>query len=167
MQDVLTAWNPQPRPRTLRSAQDVTRLHADALCHRLTRRLIRYLQSRTDCRLSGDDTVLANIWDEVCVQIQHEESFYWDVYEETMSLSMFWYLQELTDYDQLAIWLQTDDGWSWQWDIDNDSEEIEGKQPDFLLDDLVTYILRKYVYQEAERWSNRRITAYIDSQFWD
>jgi hypothetical protein len=163
MTEALTCWNPQQRSRPLRSAQDVARLYADALCQRLTRRLIRYFQGRKDCLLSGDDTILGNVWDEVCVQVQIERSFYWDAYDETLSMTLQSYLEELSDYEQLAIWLQTDDGWSWQWDIDNDSEAIEGKAPDFLLDDLTHYILRQYVYPEAGRWSNQRITAYIET----
>jgi hypothetical protein len=163
MTEALTCWSSQNRRQPLRSAQDVARLYADASCQRLTRRLIRYFQSRKDCLLSGDDTILDNVWDEVCVQVQDEASFYWDAYEETMLMVLQSYVEELSDYEQFAIWLQTDDGWSWQWDVDNDPEEIEGTAPDFLLDDLTHYILRHYVYPEAGKWSNLRIKSYIET----
>ncbi len=37
-----------------------------------------------DATLSGDDTPLASVWDEIKDQVQNEQSFCWDVYEETM-----------------------------------------------------------------------------------
>jgi len=38
----------------------------------------------SDGMQSGDDTPLKNIWDEVCVQVQGEESAMWDTYSETI-----------------------------------------------------------------------------------
>lgn len=34
-----------------------------------------------DCLLSGDDSGLKNVWEEICVQLQGDESIYWGVYE--------------------------------------------------------------------------------------
>jgi len=49
------------------------------LGHALTQRLvvgcIRDLQSIKDCLLSGDDSPLRSIWEEICVQQQGELSF--------------------------------------------------------------------------------------------
>jgi hypothetical protein len=156
------AWNPQNSTWRLRSAQDVTRMYAETLCQRISRRIIRDCQSLKDCLLSGDDTVLGNTWDEVCVQIQFQESVYWDAYEDTMHTFVMGYLEELSDYEQFAIWLQTDEGREWQWDIDQSPEDVAGKEPDFLLSDLAYYVLRAYVYLAAGRWSNRRIEEYLE-----
>ena len=34
--------------------------------------------------LSGDDSGLKNIWEEICSQVQGEESYHWDVYISTI-----------------------------------------------------------------------------------
>lgn len=157
----LMAWNPNPKTGRLRNAQDVTRLYAESLCRRISRRIIRYCEARKDCLLSGDDSVLGNLWDEVCVQVQFQKSFSWDAYEETLERLAFDYLTELADYEQLAIWLQTDEGWDWQWESRNNPDEIADRQPAFFLDDLARYLLRRYVYAAAANWSNRRIESYL------
>jgi len=39
---------------------------------------------RMEATLSGDETPLASVWDEIKEQVQNEESFYWDTYVEIM-----------------------------------------------------------------------------------
>ncbi len=39
---------------------------------------------RMEATLSGDDSALMSVWDEIKEQVQNEESFYWDTYVETM-----------------------------------------------------------------------------------
>jgi len=43
---------------------------------RIVRRVIQFLQQMTEGRLSGDDSGLRNVWDEVCVQVRGQESVY-------------------------------------------------------------------------------------------
>ena len=43
---------------------------ADLECKRVSRKVIRNLQRLTEGMQSGDDSVLANVWDEVCVQVR-------------------------------------------------------------------------------------------------
>ena len=38
-----------------------------------------------DLLLSGNDSGLKNVWEEICVQTQKEESFYWNVYEDLIN----------------------------------------------------------------------------------
>jgi hypothetical protein len=37
-----------------------------------------------DATLSGDDSPLSSVWDEIKEQVQNEQSFYWDAYLQTM-----------------------------------------------------------------------------------
>ena len=37
-------------------------------------------QMKGDLLVSGDDSVLQNTWEEVCVQVQGEESFFWEIH---------------------------------------------------------------------------------------
>lgn len=59
----------------LLSKKSIVRALAHALCQRLTRRLIKQLQKMTDALHSGDGSGLQNAWDEICVQVQYEQSF--------------------------------------------------------------------------------------------
>ena len=57
---------------------------AESVCQHVSDKTIRALQGMTDANmlLSGDDSGLINVWEEICVQLQNEESFYWDTYVE-------------------------------------------------------------------------------------
>lgn len=48
----------------------------EALAQRLVAGCIRDLQRIQDCLLSGDDSPLRSIWEEICVQQQRELSFF-------------------------------------------------------------------------------------------
>ena len=55
------------------ASEIVSKLGASVL-DRLVRGVVRDLQAMKDGLQSGDDSGLANIWDEVCVQVQYQES---------------------------------------------------------------------------------------------
>ena len=61
-------------------------VHAFAMeaCERITRKTIRILQKMDYCLMAGDDSGLTSTWDQVCVQIQGEESGTWEAYESTI-----------------------------------------------------------------------------------
>lgn len=109
----------------------------------------------TDCLLSGEDTPLKNIWDEICVQVQYEESFLWeDVYLEMIRSSVLYEVRKLEEEVRQAIWFQTDEGIYW----DEDEEE----QDEIYFDDdkITDYILRDYLLRIASDWTNRRIDKF-------
>ncbi len=58
---------------------------SENVCKKVSAKVIRILQKMTEGLLTGDDTPLKNIWDEICVQVQDQESCYWDNYLETIS----------------------------------------------------------------------------------
>ena len=131
------------------------RKFAKPACEEITRKTIRYLQSLTDCRLSGDDTELKNVWDEICVQVQYEESIYWDAYVETAKQSIEGHVSLLPMHVNQAIWLQTEDGFNWI--VDNEDKEL-----DFYgnTDAITDYIFREHLMFAASRWSNKRIEEF-------
>src|SRR5687768_9725323 len=77
------------------------------------RRTIRELQALKEAILSGDDSGLTNTWDEICVQVQFEQSFQWSVYEETAKMLLQRQLEALPILDISAAWLRTDAGFDW------------------------------------------------------
>jgi hypothetical protein len=82
---------------------------AQAAAKRITRKVIAHLQSM-DETLSGDDSELKTPWDEICVQVQYEASFFWDAYDETVRGILRGYVAELPKHEREAIWLQTAPG---------------------------------------------------------
>jgi hypothetical protein len=101
---------------------------------------------------------LNNAWDEICVQVQFEYSFDWDAYDQTVRQFVRGYLTKILQHEREALWLQTDEGWRW---LSNEEEE---RDPNPVFDDdIVAHITSEYIYEEAGRWTNKRITDYIDN----
>jgi len=134
----------------------IVRELADQICQRITRATIRILQSM-DARLSPDDSGLKNPWDEVCVQMQHAESIYWDTYVETINGFVGGEVEILKKFEQEAVWLQTPQGSDW----DCEDEDTRDAYPVFV-EDIVSYIVSDYVLQAATDWSNPNIRAFLE-----
>lgn len=129
---------------------------AQEAARRITRQIITELQRMNDT-LSGDDSELKTVWDEIWVQVQDEESVSWDAYDETVRAIVSGYIAELPKHELEAIWLQTDAGSDWGYKEPEDREASPVCD-----DDIVEYLTREYVYAEAGSWSNARIRAYIE-----
>lgn len=54
-------------------------------------------------KLSGDDSALTDLWEEIKEQVQHEESFYWSLYVQTMQDIIERIVVKLSREDRLAI----------------------------------------------------------------
>jgi hypothetical protein len=73
---------------------------------RITRKVIRDLQRMTDT-MSADDSGLETTWDEICVQVQYDNSMFWDLYDDLVHGIVGGYVPELPKHEREAIWLQT------------------------------------------------------------
>jgi hypothetical protein len=142
--------------RTL-SESGIVRALAGQVSQRLTRKVISYLQSRNGTLLSAEDSIPLNTWDEICVQVQYEQSLVWDAYDETVRSFLQAYVDELPHHEQDALWLQTPQGDDWNYK-DADKRELYP----VCGHEIVDYLLHEYVYAEAGRWTNARIRAFID-----
>ena len=140
--------------------ENILRQIADRQCNRICRATIRNLQKLTDCKLSGDDTVLKNTWDEICVQMQSEESYAWDAYLETMKPHIAYEVERLPRPEQEAIWLQTSQADDW----DAEQEETPTSVP-ICFDDITEYILHEYVLRKASDYQNKRIVKYLEQGY--
>lgn len=94
---------------------------------------------------------MKNVWDEVCVQVQGEQSAMWDAYLDTIEGLVSQHLSRVDVDVKRAIWLQTPNGMEWEPDEDDDD-----KSP-YSDDDIVDYVLDEYVLSAAADWSNARI----------
>ena len=134
----------------------IVRTIADLAAKRISRKAIPELQ-KMDETLAGDDSELASVWNAICVQVQYEQSIYWDAYDDTVRTILARHLDELAKHEREAIWLQTEAAADW------DRKEPEERDPYPVCDDeIAEYLAKEYVYAEAGRWSNARIRAFLD-----
>lgn len=128
-------------------------------CKRVSRKVVRELQKMTEGMQSGDDTPLKNIWDEICVQVQGEQSMFWELYLDTVRFFIQAKIEALDAKTKQAIWLQTNEGLDWA--IDNEDRETMA----FSEDDIIDHILHDYVLSKAADWTNKRIEKYLEREF--
>ena len=159
---------------------------AEKACEQVATAVIKVLRADKESRLSGDDSGLQNVWDEICVQIRGESSIYWDDYLDTAKRIIEAEVSNLDKSEIEAIWLQTNNGEDW--DRDNQSEEeanivnngasefpfieiisdnelAENKIPESVeydMEDIAKYIWDNYVYDKAKDFTNKRIQKYLD-----
>jgi len=138
------------------SESAVVRAVADQAAKHVTRLAIKTLQGMKDT-LSGPDSGLKSVWDEICVQAQGEESPAWDAYTEIVQSTLAQLVTAMTRHEREAIWLQTDAGFDWSGQEPN--ERVTYPVHD---QDVIDYLAREYVFSEAGRWSNERITNFLD-----
>jgi hypothetical protein len=124
---------------------------AEQVCQQITRKVISSLQALKNGLLSGDDSGLTNAWEEICVQVQGEESFSWEGFDLTVRQTVSAEVTELLPHEREAIWLQTPAGEDW----DADNEESREEYP-VTEDEIVEYVTTQYVHSSAGDWGNRR-----------
>ena len=132
---------------------------AESVCQRVARRTITALQSMSapNMLLSGEDSGLTNVWDEICVQLQNEYSYSWGAYVESMRAMVDFYVEELPTWECEAVWLQTPEGDEW------DCEDEDEREPyPVISSDITNYILNDYVLSMGNDWSTPRIRAYLN-----
>lgn len=130
---------------------------------------IKKMDRNSGSMLSGDDSDLKNLWDEICVQVQCEPSVYWDAYNDFLNQCIQRILKESCNETEMRmIWLQTEGFDEWYFhatdDEDNDSEACNPIIDGGNVDDTVNYIKEK-VLTRAGSYSNKQIQEYIDQYF--
>ena len=110
---------------------------------------------------SGQDSVLKNVWDEICVQLQGEESYHWSAYVEVIESFLVPYISQLNSNERNAAWAATSEGWDWFYD-QSDTEE----SPPVAEVDIVSHV-SELVLGKGNNWNNIRIRKYLDSSYID
>ena len=135
---------------------DIVSALANEIANKLTRKTILALQRMSDT-LSGDESGLENVWDEICVQLQEGQPCHWDIYDLTVRSLIECDVFQLKNFEKLALWVQTDSYFDW------DSEKQDDEQlPQIFEGDIVDFLLKEYVYSEAMDWKNSKITKYLE-----
>jgi hypothetical protein len=126
--------------------------------------------SKCTATLSGDDSGLRNAWEEICAQVQGEESFFWATYQQFMRDIVLAELEKLPSRDLAAIWLQTDAGWDWHSDFEHEQQMAgavsyrghDTPAAPYGLDDIADLIVEEHLLSMAGSYSNKNIRAYLE-----
>lgn len=116
--------------------------------------------------LSGDDSGLKTAWDEICVQVQGEESHAWEIYPDVMCDAIKAEVAKLDSRYLRALWLKTESGWNWLWDSEHnagDTAEPADKAPciPYDIEEIAEHILETALLPMAEDYSNDRISTFL------
>lgn len=121
-------------------------------------------QMNGDALLSGDDSPLLNVWDEICAQQQGEKSFYWSAYEETIDQILWDKVNRLDRASVLALWIQTDEGFDWLHDHHADEDGLEQASVD---QNVVVAYLRSLLLETATDEDNEQVNKYLHPDEWE
>jgi hypothetical protein len=148
--DAAIVENQRPAGLSLH-AQLIQRMAAD-IGERLTRRLIRRLQSLVPGVLADEGA--ANLWDEICLQTRRE-SILDELYAEDIARRLNALVGELPDLERLALWLQTYNGEVWvehNHDLDFVAAMLAVSD-----NDITNYVMSEHVDYERMNYENKRI----------
>ncbi len=144
-----------------RIEMDLIRQYAEAAATLVIRKAISYLRASKHT-LSGDDSGLKTTWDEICVQVQEERSYFWDAYIAAMRDAISSGLFDVENRDKQCIWLQTEAGWHWIWDVENGRLTDEEMPVDE--NDLINFLVKR-LEAEAGTYTNSRIKEFLKPQY--
>jgi hypothetical protein len=135
------------------SEEGILKSMVKAVEARIERQVITKLQ-RMDRPWSDEPSLLKSLWDEVCVQMQDEQTFAWDAIDETVRTLVAVQVSKLPAHELAALWLKTDQGIDWTF---SDEEE---RDPHPVTSADVVEQLTQNVYSTACNWTNRRLRTY-------
>jgi hypothetical protein len=113
-----------------------------------------------------EDSGLRSAWDEICVQIQGQESSLWETaYVPTIEQLIAQGVEKLNPIERRAIWLQTPDGEDWLEKLEEDHGQSTHRSRDVSIpldDGAVTTFILSNVLAMAADCENARIRTYLD-----
>jgi hypothetical protein len=146
------------KPRKLSESTIVQDL-AESVCERVKTEVIRTLKGM-EGGLSGEESGLGSVWEEICVQLQYEESVCWDTYDMTVRETVQFVVEELPPFEREALWLLTDEGSDWECD----DEEDRVSYP-ICIPDIVRYVVEAVVYEEGRFSTAPNVLRYLRHRF--
>lgn len=136
----------------------------ERIVERLVKRCARRLARLNDpsMLLSGQDSGLKTVWDEICVQCQDMESDDWAAYAATIRAELQGLITDLRPRELLAIWMLTEPGVSYRYDIKHGCPpDPQDARPD---EKVIEQLLRRRLFNYAESYTNRKITRFMESR---
>lgn len=140
----------------MRIEQHIVAAWATRLGSQAVSDVIRSLEGMEASR-SGDSG-LVNAWEEVCAQVQDEESIDWSTYDDTIVDLLCSVVRRLDRGAQLALWAVTDEGWDYIYDHHADKNGAAGAPLDI---DAIAAKLKGDVLSEAADYESPSLYRYI------
>lgn len=119
---------------------------------------IQRLQALKGRNLLSGDSGLQSVWEEICVQMQGQASHFWDVYMSVLESVLAGHVATLNDSDQRALWMATDAGWDYLYDLQADDPASLEIPVDVI--DIVD-MLRTAVLKAADDFESPAISRYL------
>lgn len=139
-------------------ALNIAKSLSDHLCKKITSKTIRWMQGFPTTLDMG---YLKNLWDDVCYEIQGEESYSWSYYNDMIISNVASLLEGQEDYEVNAIWMQSDEFYYQLSELESDGilkdSQYEPINLSCYIHDISRYITEEYIYQQAESWRNDRL----------
>jgi hypothetical protein len=89
---------------------------------------------------------------------------FWEAYELTAKQLIEGELAQLREHEREAVWLQSDPGWDWLWDLENPEQSAPARS-DVKVPaddaDSAEHVYRQYLLPRAEEYSSARIDHYL------
>jgi hypothetical protein len=142
----------------MRIEQHIVAAWATQLADKIIKDAINALTEMDSTEMLSGDSGLKNVWEEVCVQVQDEQSFYWDMYVETMESMLAGYVDLLDRDARLALWCSTDEGWSYLADHRHEEEGVDDVP---VTAEEIVLKLHDQLLSAAADFENPRIVKFI------
>lgn len=149
-----------PNSRKLSESTIVQDL-GESVSERVKKEVIRTLDAM-EGGLSGEDSGLSSLWEELCVQLQHEQSIFWDMYDRTVHETVRFEVDSLPTYEKEALWLLTDEYFDWECEDEDERDTYPVSIPD-----IVRHMVENGLYEEARSSTNPSVLKYLRRKFDD
>lgn len=106
----------------MRIEQHLVAAWASQLSDKLIKEAILSLEAMDSQEMLSGESGLKNVWEEICVQVQDEQSFFWGTYVEIMEELLAGHVEMLDVDARLALWTLTNSGWEYIDDHQADDE---------------------------------------------
>jgi hypothetical protein len=152
----------------MRIEQFVVAHFAEQLANQTVERVIQTFHNTRDGMTSGDESGLQSFWEEICVQVQAEESAYFESQMSLIEYGIETQLKRLHRTELMALWLETIEGSMW---LDENLHEHDANEIlPVCLDDIVIEIL-EVVLNRATNFESASIYRFlhniVDSEYGD
>lgn len=101
---------------------------------------------------------LKTVWEEICVQVQGEQSYFWNFYLETMEGVLSGCVELLDPDSRLALWTATDAGWDYVYDHRDENEGVDDVP---VMSDEIVSKLMESLLEAAADFENLRVEKFL------
>lgn len=115
--------------------------------------------------LAGDDASLKSVWEEICAQVQGEESPEWHAYIQTIESTIEIVIETLQPEENCALWLYTDAGDRWiDENLPSTASQIDS--PIFNLTNIVSELTIQLL-SSASDYESRSLSRFLNGNDYD